>query len=198
MGGAGAETVTKLVGDAPVVFAQFAEQWQKLLDDRSKISAAVKELLRYEAPSQYHVRCWTKDVELHGVTIPTIKPVFLINAAANRDPDAWTDPDNFDVDRDRHEALNLSLGYGIHGCLGAALARMESTIALEKLLDCMPRYQVDWENYNRVHMQNVAGRKNVPVAALRGMSTSTGNSAKATGCAWESSRRHLSSATTTC
>ena len=71
---------------------------------------------------------------------------------ANRDPSAWTNPDEFDIDRDRHQALNLSFGYGIHSCLGAALARMESCIALEKLLDFMPRYEVDWENCNRVHM----------------------------------------------
>ncbi|GFG66754.1 cytochrome P450 [Mycobacterium kubicae] len=167
LGGAGAETVTKLIGNAPVVFARFPEQWQKLLDDRSKIPAAVEELLRYEAPSQYQVRCSTKDVELHGVTIPAGKPVFLINGAANRDPAAWTDPDEFNIDRDRHEALNLSFGYGIHSCLGAALARMESVLALEKLLDFMPRYEVDWAGCNRVQMQNVAGWKNVPVRVLR-------------------------------
>jgi cytochrome P450 len=167
LGGAGAETVTKLVGNAPVVFAKFPGEWQKLLDDRSKIPAAVEELLRYEAPSQYQVRCSTTDVELHGVTIPAMKPVFLINAAANRDPEAWTDPDTFNIDRDRAEALNLSFGYGIHSCLGAALARMESVIALEKLLDFMPRYEVDWEGCNRVQMQNVAGWKNVPVRVIR-------------------------------
>ncbi|BBU21302.1 cytochrome P450 [Mycobacterium xenopi] len=167
LGGAGAETVTKLVGNAPVVFARNPEQWQKLLDDRSKIPAAVEELLRYEAPSQYQVRCSVKEVQLHGVTIPAGKPVFLINGAANRDPAVWTDPDKFDIDRDRSEAQNLGFGYGIHSCLGAALARMESAIALEKLLDFMPRYEVDWEGCRRVHMQNVAGWQNVPVKVLR-------------------------------
>jgi len=167
LGGAGAETVTKLVGNAPVVFARNPDQWQKLLDDRSKIPAAVEELLRYEAPSQYQVRCSVKEVQLHGVTIPAGKPVFLINGAANRDPEVWTDPDKFDIDRDRSEAQNLGFGYGIHSCLGAALARMESAIALEKLLDFMPRYEVDWEGCQRVHMQNVAGWQNVPVKVLR-------------------------------
>jgi cytochrome P450 len=166
LGGAGAETVTKLVGNAPVVFGRNPEQWQKLQDDRSKIPAAVEELLRYEAPSQYQVRRSMKDVELHGVTIPAGKPIFLINGAANRDPDAWTDPDKFDVDRDRTEAQNMGFGYGIHSCLGAALARMESVIALEKLLDFMPRFEVDWANCQRVQMQNVAGWKNVPVKVL--------------------------------
>jgi cytochrome P450 len=167
LGGAGAETVTKLVGNAPVAFGRNPDQWQKLLDDRSKIPAAVEELLRYEAPSQYQVRRSMKDVHLHGVTIPAGKPIFLINGAANRDPEAWTDPDKFDVDRDRTEAQNMGFGYGIHSCLGAALARMESAIALEKLLDFMPRFEVDWEGCQRVHMQNVLGWKNVPVRVLR-------------------------------
>ncbi|BBY05647.1 cytochrome P450 [Mycobacterium noviomagense] len=167
LGGAGAETVTKLIGNAAMVFARNPDQWQKLLDDRSKIPAAVEELLRYEAPSQYNVRCSRKEVTLHGVTIPAGKPVFLIGGSANRDPEAWTDPDKFDIDRDPHEALNVGFGYGIHSCLGAALARMESAIALEKLLDFMPRYEVDWDGCKRVNMQNVAGWQNVPVRVLR-------------------------------
>jgi cytochrome P450 len=167
LGGAGAETVTKLVGNAAVVFGRNPDQWQKLLDDRGKIGAAVEELLRYEAPSQYNVRCSLKEIHLHGATIPAGKPVFLIGGSANRDPEAWTDPDKFDVDRDPHEATNVGFGYGIHSCLGAALARMESAIALDKLLDFMPRYEVDWPACKRVNMQNVAGWKNVPVRALR-------------------------------
>lgn len=167
LGGAGAETVTKLVGNAAVVFAQNPDQWQLLQDDRSKIPLAVEELLRYEAPAQYNVRCSLREIVLHGTTIPAGKPVFLVGGSANRDPDAWTDPDKFVIDRDRAEAQNLGLGYGIHSCLGAALARMESAIALDKMLDFMPRYEVDWDGCRRVNMQNVAGWSNVPVKVLR-------------------------------
>jgi len=167
LGGAGAETVTKLVGNAAVIFASYPDQWQKLLDDRSKIPAAVEELLRYEGPVQYNVRYTLKEARLRHGTIPPGKPVFLIGAAANRDPEAFTDADTFDIDRDRSQAQNLGLGYGIHSCLGAALARMESAIALEKLLDFMPRYEVDSGGLQRVHMQNVAGYSNVPVRVLR-------------------------------
>ncbi|OHU99135.1 cytochrome P450 [Mycobacterium talmoniae] len=166
LGGAGAETVTKLIGNAATVFAQHPDEWQKLLDDRSKIPAAVEELLRYEAPAQYNVRRSMKDVVLHGCTIPAGKPVFLVGGSANRDPDAWTDPDTFNIDRDRTEAQNLGFGYGIHSCLGAALARMEAAIALEKMLDFMPRYEVLWEGCKRVSMQNVAGWSHVPVRVL--------------------------------
>ncbi|MGA3252572.1 MAG: cytochrome P450 [Mycobacterium sp.] len=167
LGGAGAETVTKLLGTAAVTFARNPEQWQKLLDDRSKIPAAVEELLRYEGPVQYNVRYTLKEARVSGGVIPAGKPVFLIGASANRDSDAFADADVFDIDRDRSEAQNLGLGYGIHSCLGAALARMESAIALDKLLDFMPRYEVNWDGLQRVHMQNVAGWQNVPVRALR-------------------------------
>jgi cytochrome P450 len=167
LGGAGAETVTKLVGSAVVEFARHPDQWQKLLEDRSKIPAAVEELLRYVGPVQYNVRYSMKDIELPSGTVPAHKPVFLMKAAANRDPRAFDDAETFDIDRDRTQAQNLGLGYGIHSCLGAALARMESAIALERLLDFMPRYEVDFDGLKRVTMQNVAGYGRVPVRVLK-------------------------------
>lgn len=167
LGAAGAETVTKLVGSAAVIFARNPDQWQKLLDDPSKVPAAVEELLRYEGPVQYNVRYTLKEAHVSGGTIPAGKPVFVIGAAANRDPEAFADADTFDIDRDQTEAQHLGLGYGIHSCLGAALARMESVIALERLLDFMPRYEVDWDGLQRVHMQNVSGYSNVPVRVIR-------------------------------
>ncbi|HEY2502668.1 MAG TPA: cytochrome P450 [Mycobacterium sp.] len=166
LGGAGAETVTKLVGNAIVQFARNSDQWQRLLNDRSKVPAAVEEVLRFEAPTQYNVRYSLKDAHLHGVTIPAGNPVFLLGGSANRDSDAFTDADKFDIDRDRTEAQNLGFGYGVHSCLGAALARLESAVALEKLLDLMPRYEVIWDGCKRVSMTNVAGWSNVPVRVL--------------------------------
>jgi cytochrome P450 len=167
LGGAGAETVTKLVGSAAVLFARNPDEWEKLKEDRSKVPAAVEELLRYEGPVQYNVRYTLKEAHVGGGTIPPGKPVFVMNAAANRDPEAFTDADTFNIDRDQTEAQHLGLGYGIHSCLGAALARMESRIALEKLLDFMPHYEVQWDDCKRVTMQNVAGWLNVPVKVLR-------------------------------
>lgn len=166
LGGAGAETVTKLIGSAAVTFARHPDQWQQLLADRGKIGVAIEELLRYDAPVQYNVRRSNVDVTVHGVTIPAGAPVFLLGASANRDPEAWTAPDTFDINRDRSEAQNLAFGYGIHSCLGAALARLESAIALDKLLDLMPRYEVRWDRCRRVSMQNVSGWSHVPVRIL--------------------------------
>jgi cytochrome P450 len=167
LGGAGAETVTKLTGSAVVEFARHPEQWQMLLDDPSLVPSAVEELLRYVGPVQHNVRYTLKETEVPSGTIPANKPVFLMKAAANRDPRAFTDGETFDITRDKTEAQNLGLGYGIHSCLGAALARLETTIALEHLLDFMPRYELDFAGLQRVTMQNVAGYHHVPVKVLR-------------------------------
>jgi len=167
LGGAGAETVTKLVGSAVVEFARHPEQWQMLLDDRSKVPDAVEELLRYVGPVQYNVRYTLKEAHLPSGTVPAHKPVFLMKAAANRDPRAFDNAETFDITRDKAQSQNLGLGYGIHSCLGAALARLETTIALEHLLDFMPRYEVDFAGLQRVTMQNVAGYRNVPVRVLK-------------------------------
>jgi cytochrome P450 len=163
LGGAGAETVTKLIGNAVVILGDRPELWRTLFDDRRKIPATVEELLRFEAPAQYVVRYSMRDVELHGVMIPAGKPVFLVAGSANRDPEAFTDADTFDIERDRSEAQNIGLGYGVHSCLGAALARLESVVALDKLLDFMPRFEVDRDGLSRVEMAGVAGWRNVPV-----------------------------------
>ncbi|OBA78932.1 cytochrome [Mycobacterium sp. 1164966.3] len=163
LGGAGAETVTKLVGNAMVAFADFPDQWRKLRNDRSKIPAAVEELLRYEAPSQYQVRTATRDVTYYGTTIPAGSAVLLVTGSATRDERMFDDPDRLDIDRDRRMGFNLAFGYGIHSCLGAALARMESRIALDALLDLLPEYEVDRDGLQRVAMTNVCGWSNVPV-----------------------------------
>lgn len=166
LGGAGAETVTKLVGNAVVVFADNPDQWQKLQEDRSKIPAVFEELLRYEGPSQYQIRTTTRDVTLHDKTIPEGDPVLLINGSASRDERFFPDADRFDIDRERKVGYNLNFGYGIHSCLGAALARMEGRMALETMLDLIPRYEIDRSGLQRVHMTNVLGWCNVPVRAL--------------------------------
>ncbi len=163
LGGAGAETVTKLVGNAMVAFADFPDQWRKLREDRSKIPAAIEELLRYEAPSQYQVRTATRDVTYYGATIPAGAAVLHVTAAATRDERMFDAPDRLDIDRERKMGFNLAFGYGIHSCLGAALARMESRIALNALLDVIPEYEVDRDGLRRVAMSNVCGYSNVPV-----------------------------------
>ncbi len=158
---AGSETVTKLVGNAVVLFGRNSDQWAKVLHDPSVIANAVEEILRYWAPSQYQGRYSVVDSEWHGVTIPKHKPVFLITGAANRDPRRYDDPDRFDITRD--PGLAVGLGHGLHVCLGAALARLESRVAIEEVARRWPAFEVNEEGLRRVQMSNVAGYSSVPI-----------------------------------
>ena len=164
LGGAGAETVTKLVGNAVVLFSRHPHQWQKVIDDREKIPRAVEELLRYWPPSQYQGRFCVQEREFEGGTIPPGVPVLLITGAATRDPRALERADEFDIQR--QPGISIGFGHGVHSCLGAALARMESRIAIEELATRWRRLEVDEAGLRRVRMANVAGYSNVPVHAV--------------------------------
>ncbi len=161
LGAAGSETVTKLIGNGVVLFNRWPAEWAKVVADPGRIPSAAEEILRYWAPSQYQGRFTTEPVTFHGVTIPAGVPVLLLTGAASRDERAYPDPDRFDIDREQDIALGF--GYGIHSCLGAALARLESRIAFEELRARYPRYDVDEGGLRRVHMANVAGFSHVPV-----------------------------------
>jgi cytochrome P450 len=162
LGGAGALTVTTTLGSAIAAFSDHQDQWQRLDADRSRIGSAVEEVLRFDGPVLYNVRCTRQEISLHGVRIPAGKPVLLCAAAANRDPRVFPDPDRFDIDRPR-TAPHFAFGQGIHTCLGKALARMECEIALRHLLDFMPRYAVDWPNSRRVSSALEWGWSELPV-----------------------------------
>jgi cytochrome P450 len=161
LAGAGSETVTKLIGNGVVLFGRHPDQWRKVTADRALLVPAVEEILRYWAPSQYQGRWSTAATEWHGTTIPAGEPLLLITGAANRDERAYDDPDRFDVERPLK--LNVGFGHGIHTCLGAALARLESRIAFDEIADRWPEYAVDESRCRRVSMSNVAGYSNVPV-----------------------------------
>jgi cytochrome P450 len=165
LGGAGAETVTKLVGNAVMLFWQHPDQWQKIVDDRDKIPWAVDEILRYLPPSQYQGRYCVEERELESGTVPAGHPVLLITGAATRDPRAFERADEFDIER--QPGITIGFGHGVHSCLGAALARMESQVALEELAARWQRLEVDEAGLRRVQMANVAGYSNVPVHAVR-------------------------------
>ncbi len=152
--GAGTETVARLLGWAADLLAAHPDQRALLAADPSLVPNAVEETLRYEAPSPVQGRVNTRDVELHGTTIPAKSKILLLTAAAGRDERKYPDADRYDVRRrfDSH----VSLGHGIHFCLGAALARLEGRIALEETLSRFPTWDVDHDRAVRLHNQHRA------------------------------------------
>ncbi len=159
---AGAETVTKLVGNGVTTFAEHPHELARLQSDPSLAPSAVEEVLRWKAPSQYQGRYALADREWHGVTIPAGSPLLIVTGAANRDPRAYVDPDRFDIAREA--PLGISFGHGIHYCIGAHLARLEGKVAFTELYRRWPDLQVDLGAVQYVHMSNVAGPSSVPVS----------------------------------
>lgn len=159
---AGAETVTKLIGNGVMTFAEHPDQLARLRDDPTLAGSAVEEVLRWRAPSQYQGRYALRDREWHGVTIPAGSPVLIVTGAANRDPGAYADPDRFDIGR--QAPLGISFGHGIHYCIGAHLARLESRVAFTEIYLRWPDLSVDLDAVRWVHMSNVAGPSSVPVS----------------------------------
>jgi cytochrome P450 len=163
LGGAGAETVTKLVANAVVLFHRNPDQYARVVADPGLIPDAVEEVLRILPPSQYQGRFSVRDSVVGGVPIPAGHPVLLVTGSATRDERAFDRPDEFDIGRTPNQALGF--GFGIHTCLGAALARMESRLAIGALARRWPRLAVDESGCRRVQMSNVAGYSRVPVHA---------------------------------
>jgi cytochrome P450 len=106
-------------------------------------------------------RTLTRDVTLHGRTMEKGRKVALILASANPRRAPLVASDVFDVTRDASE--HVGLGYGIHHCMGAALARLEGRVALEEILAVMPDFDVDYAALERVHSGNVRGFSKVPI-----------------------------------
>ncbi|MET0824943.1 MAG: cytochrome P450 [Acidimicrobiales bacterium] len=158
---AGTETVARLLGWAAMTLEAHPDQRAELAADAELLPNAVDELLRYEAPSPVQGRWTTTETEFHGTTIPKDSKVLLLTGSAGRDERKYPDGERFDI----HRAIDthVSFGYGIHFCIGAALARMEGRIALEEVLARFPEWQVDHDNATRLHTSTVRGWINVPV-----------------------------------
>ena len=137
----GNETTVHAIGLSIWRLLQHPAQWRSLLGDPSLIKPAVEELLRYQPiGSVGRKRFCTEDVEMGGVTIPQGDVVLLAVRSANRDTACVHDPERFDVTRARNP--HLTFGQGPHYCLGAALARVELQVVLERLLARFPRLHV--------------------------------------------------------
>jgi cytochrome P450 len=158
---AGHETVARLIANGVVALAWYPDQRRELMKDRQLLPNAVEEMLRWDAPSHYQGRWTGTDVTVHDVTIPADNRVILITGAANHDDRVYDDPELFDLRRPIDNTV--SFGYGVHFCLGAALARLETRVAFDEFLDRFPEYEIDESGVERMRASNVRGLSKLPV-----------------------------------
>lgn len=147
---AGFSTGVQMLNSGVILLSRRPQLIKQLAADIRLVPAFVEELLRFSPSGSCTMRITTQPVDIAGITIPKGEMVMALLASANRDPDRFDNPDKFDIyraDSKRH----MSLGFGIHSCVGAALARLELTIAFETLVenftkfDCPPDNQLAWE-----------------------------------------------------
>jgi cytochrome P450 len=137
---AGHETTTTLLANGVAVLLAHPGELRRLRADPELMGSAVDELMRYEGPSKLSPRWAVADVELRGRRIEAGCLVYLVQAAANRDPVRFAEPDRLDLGR--HPNPHLGFGYGLHYCLGGPLARLETSIALSRLLARRPEIEL--------------------------------------------------------
>ncbi len=140
---AGIETTYRSTGNLLFALLSDPEQLDAVCSDRSLIPQAIEEAVRWEAPLLTVTRVATRDTELAGVPIPAGSTVMPMLGAANRDEDRYPAPDRFDIFRSPQP--HISFGIGVHVCLGMHLARLEMSVALNRLLDRLPNLRLDPE-----------------------------------------------------
>jgi cytochrome P450 len=158
---AGSETVARHLGWAASVLDEYPEQRAELARNPALLPGAVEEILRYEPPSPVNARWTTKDVTLRDATIPSGSRVILITGSAGRDERRYPRPDALDIHR--RVDLHMTFGYGIHFCLGAALARREGRIGLEETLRRWPEWTVDRASTEMLYTSTVRGPLRLPI-----------------------------------
>ena len=134
---AGHETTTNLIGNGLLALLRHPRQFALLREEPALIRSAVEELLRYDSPAQNFSRLALEDIEVGGTTIRQGDRIFLCYGAANRDPEQFEHPDQLDIRRPVNH--HVAFSNGIHYCLGAALARLEGQLALQALVERMPK-----------------------------------------------------------
>jgi cytochrome P450 len=159
--GAGNETTTKLIGWSGRVLADHPEQRRELVEDASLIPNAIEEILRYQPPGPHVARFVVRDAEFQGHAVPAGSALLCLVGSANRDERRFPDPDTFDIHR--KPGGHLTFSYGIHYCLGAALARLEGRVALEEVLKRFPQWIVDESGAKLATTSTVRGWETLPV-----------------------------------
>ena len=160
---AGVDTTVIGLGCALDCLARDPAQWQLLREDPTRAGAAFEESLRYASPVQTFFRTTTREVTVGGVRIGAGEKVLLFLAAANRDPRRWDDPDRFDLRRRAHG--HVAFGFGIHACVGAALARLEAEVLLAALARQVGRLELAGEPRRRLN-NTLSGFASLPLRLL--------------------------------
>jgi cytochrome P450 len=137
---AGNDTTSNLLSNALWTFSHHPEQWEMLKRDRSLIPAAIDEVNRWLSVAQTDWRIAVEGAEVAGVPIPTGSTVLTLVGVANRDPSRWSDPNEFNIQREFKR--NLGFGFGAHQCLGMNLAKLEVETWLNHMLDSLPAWRV--------------------------------------------------------
>jgi cytochrome P450 len=159
---AGHETTANLIGVGMYHLMQNPEQLALLRAEPDRTPAAVEELLRYVSPVHTLARRALQDVTIRGVEIPAHSSIYLQVGAANRDPEKFPDPEKLDITRP--PARSLGFGYGIHFCIGAALARLESQVTFETILRRLPNIHMVGEPPQFRPNYSLRGLKSLSVA----------------------------------
>ena len=164
LAGAGNETTARLIGWTGKVLAEHPDQLRQVAENRALVPQVIEEVLRFEAPSPVQARTVWRDVDVHGHSIAEGSVMVLLNGSGNRDDRRFPNGDAFDISREIGH--HLSFGYGLHFCLGAALARLEGRVALDEVLKRWPHWEVDYDHAVMAHTSTTRGWERLPVTTV--------------------------------
>jgi cytochrome P450 len=162
---AGHETTVNLIGGGTLALLRNPDQWTRFRDDQSLTRSAVEEMLRFVSPVQLTGRALLEDCEFGGVEFRAGDFAMLLLGSANRDPAAFEEPERFDIGRNPNP--HLGFGFGIHHCLGAPLARMETQVALGALAERAPALALATDEVTYRTTVVLRGPESLPVS-MRG------------------------------
>ena len=165
---AGHETTTNLLGNGMLTLLRHPDELARLRANPQLMPSAVEEMLRFESPANVVARITRTPLRIGGVDIPAGELLYCLTGAANRDPEVFANPEQFDIGRTPN--AHLSFGGGVHYCIGAPLARLEAAVAFEALLSRFPCLQLAQAEIQWRPLINLRGLTALPLIAQAAMS----------------------------